>query len=111
MQTKNYFNDAYTSLTENRANQYYMNATFNRLTARGTKKNLCIIHVNIRSLKAIGDVLVSCLSTLNQSFHIICFTESWLGDLSIVLNDLFPQYLSFNSHRSGRRGGGTAVYI
>ena len=44
---------------ENRANQYYTNETFNRLASHGTNKNLSIIHANIRSLKANGDVLVT----------------------------------------------------
>ena len=54
---KNYFDNAYPSLAENRAGQYYANETFIRLTAHGTKKNLSIFHVNIISPEANGDVL------------------------------------------------------
>ena len=108
---ENYFNNACLSLAENRPNRYYTNEFFNRLTAHGTKKNLSILHVNVIFLKANGAVLASYLSTLNRSFDIVCFTETLLDDQSIVLNDFFPQCLSFSFHRNGRRGGGSAVYI
>ena len=99
------------SSAENRVNKYDTNETLNELAAHGTNKNLSIIHVSISSLKANGDVLVSYLSTLNQSFDINFFTEAWLDDQSVVLNNLFPQYLSCTSHRSSRRCGGSAVYV
>ena len=62
----NYFNEVYPSLAESGTNQYYTNETFNWLTAHGTGKYLTLIHANIRSLKANGDLLVRYLSTLNQ---------------------------------------------
>ena len=55
----NSFNEVFPSLAENRTNQYYTNEAFNRQTAHGTGKNLSLIHVNIRSLKANSDFLFS----------------------------------------------------
>ena len=46
------------------------------------------------------------MSSLDFTFSIICFSETWCDDLIIL-----PNYTSNHQKRSDRKGGGVSVYI
>ena len=50
------------------------------------------------------------LSSLEFSFSVICFSETWLDDLDNSTYEL-PNYISTHQARSDRRGGGVSIYI
>ena len=48
--------------------------------------NLIVFHLNIRSIAANGDDLVEYLETLNTTYDVICFCETWLNKDKILEN-------------------------
>ena len=66
-----------------------------------------ILLLNIRNIKKNFKLL---LSSLDFSFSVICFSETWFDDLDNSAYDL-PNYISKHQVRSDRRGGGVSVYI
>ena len=106
----NHFNELYPSLHSSSEQQYYDSDKFNSTFNLNTRNDLSIIHANIRSLSANGDMFVGFLSLLNRSFDVICFTETWLSQDGVVEN-FFPSYNGHHISRSTRRGGGVAIYI
>ena len=77
----NHFDQIYPSLQNSRINQYYDTESFNGLVSNFNQRDFSVMHLNINSIKANGDSLLSFLSTLNHKFDIICLTETRLGDL------------------------------
>ena len=57
-------------------------------------------------------ILKCFLSTLNSSFSIICFSETWLNDLNVYdLNYELPNYISAHQITSQYKEGEVSVYI
>ena len=50
------------------------------------------------------------MSSLDFTFSILCFSETWCDDLDNFTYDL-PNYTSNHQKRSDRKGGGVSVYI
>ena len=50
------------------------------------------------------------MSSLDYTFSIICFSETWCNDFDNFTYDL-PNYTSSHQKRSDRNGGGVSVYI
>ena len=69
-----------------------------------------ILHLNIRSIKKNFENFKLFLSSLEFSFSVICFSETWLDDLDKSTYEL-PNYISKHQARSDRRGGGVSIYI
>ena len=105
-----HFDEIYPSLNQNRQRQYYDHATFNSAFPNNSDSDLSIFHVNIQSIKAKGDKLISYLSLLKRKFDIICLTETWYGEEKIA-EIFFEQYMGFYSNRLSRKGGGACILI
>ena len=108
----NFFDSNYEGLQYGRSECNYFNTTrFNEDNSLAiNNKNLCAIHVNIRSLTSNGDTFIAYLDTLKLKFDIICFSETWLRKDNQIEN-YFPDYTSFHSMRTDRNGGGVSIFI
>ena len=53
------------------------------------------------------------MKSINFTFSVIWFSETWSHDLNITRNSLYelPNYTSNHQIRSDRKGGGVSVYI
>ena len=69
-----------------------------------------ILHLNIRTIKKNFKNFKLFLSSLDFSFSVICFSETWFDDLDNSPCDL-PNYISKHQVRSDRRRGGVSIYI
>ena len=108
----NHLNLLYPDLTANNRNQYYSDDKFNSVfCVNEVCRDLSVLHLNIRSMFKNGDALITYLSLLNRTFDIICLSETFVQDLSVVENFL-DGYKCFHSVRGGSRPrGGVAIYI
>ena len=106
------FFEAYPSLHDSQPKHYYDSKEFNEMYVKfsDTKKNLNVLNLNVRSLTANGDTLVSYLETLRVNFDIICITETWqkIESLSPIY---FPNYKSFGSFRANVLKRGVAILV
>ena len=69
-----------------------------------------ILHLNIRSIKKNFDNFKNFLCSLDFTFSVICFSETWLDKLNSFTYDL-PNYTSIHQKRSDRKGGEVSIYI
>ena len=106
----NHFDQIYRSLQNSRINQYYDTESFNGLVSNFNQRDFSVMHLNIKSIKANGDSLLSFVSTLNYKFDIVCVTETRLHDLEQA-NAVFQNYTSYKSNRVNRPRGGAVVFI
>ena len=108
----NFFDRHYEGLQYGPSESNYFNTTrFNEDDSFAiNNKNLCAIHVNIRSLTANGNTFIAYLETLKLKFDIICFSETWLRE-DYQIENYFPDYTSFHSMRTDRSGGGVSIFI
>ena len=53
------------------------------------------------------------LNSINFTFSIICFSETWLDETNSTENSSYelPNYMSKHQVRSDRRGGGVSIYV
>ena len=105
----NHFEELYPCLNDSQIEQYYSSDRFNSVFSSGSMNDLSIIHLNIRSLGANGDILNAYLSLLKLNFDIVCLTETWVSDSEIL--DVFQNYNGFHSIRQNRRGGGSSIFV
>ena len=110
---QHFFNNNYPSLTGNNSNQYFNIDTFcENFPAVGHEKDLNIFHINIRSIGTNGNDLITYLSNLGRTFHIICLTETWILNDFSIFSELFPCYRAVHSVRStSRPSGGASILI
>lgn len=56
------------------------------------------------------EIMTSYLFTLNHSFSVMAFSETWLKD---DITGLYPfsQYNAFHSCRKNKAGGGVSIYL
>lgn len=108
----NHFNELYPDLTTINRNQYYSDEKFNNVFGvSDDNRDLSVIHLNIRSMFKNGDAFITYLSLLNRTFDVICLTETFVQDVSLVEN-FIDGYKGFHSMRGGDRArGGCAIYV
>ena len=107
----NHFNEIFPNLSLGDASQYYNNDRFNDLFCMNDKRDLSVLHLNIRSMSRNGDCLITYLSLLDRKFDIICLSETFVNDVSIFENFL-DGYKGFHSIRDGNQArGGVAIYV
>ena len=72
-----------------------------------------ILDLNIRSIKKNFENFKMFLNSINFTFSIICFSETWLDETNSTENSLYelPNYISKHQVRSDRRGGGLSIYV
>ena len=108
---QNHFNEIYPGLLENGHNQYYNIDTFNDAYGVSGVCDLNVIHLNIRSMNRNGDTFLTYLSCLKRSFDVICLSETFVNDVSMVDNFL-EGYVGYHSIREGESSrGGVAIFI
>ena len=73
-----------------------------------------ILHLNFRSIKKrnIKNFKLE-LTSINFTFSVICFSETWLGDLTLRGNASYelPNYTSKHQERGDRKGGDASINI
>ena len=107
----NHFSELFPNYDDDSYNYYYTIDGFNEKFHTQNHSDFSLIHVNIRSLSKNGDSLVSLLNSLTVTFDVICLTETW-DQNSTVLNSYFPEYQGFHCSRPvGERGGGVSIFI
>ena len=105
----NHLNNVFPDLNNDNRSKYYDSDKFNSEIIHN-KDNFSILNLNIRSITANIDACNAFLSTLNNKFDILSFTESWLNDSSKNLINL-EDYYSFHTLRPVNRGGGVSIFI
>ena len=85
----------------------------NFLDNSSSPNHFSILHLNIRSIKKNFENLKLFLKSINFTFSVISFSETWLDYLSITRDSLYelPNYTSNHQIRSNRKRGGVSVYI
>ena len=69
-----------------------------------------VFHLNIRSIKKCFEIFNTFLFSLDFTFNIIFFSETWCAGSDNFIYDLL-NYTSNNQKGSDRRDGGVSVYI
>ena len=106
----NYFAEIFPDLNNSEHSDYYSKVKFNENCVTNVNDSN-IIHSNIRFLCAHHDEFLALLSILCVKFYILCFSESWLMDVTKQLIN-FRGYQSFHSLRPiNKRGGGISIFI
>ena len=107
----NHFDEIFSNLSLGNTSQYYDNERFNNLFCVNGERDLSVLHLNIRSMNKNGDCLITYLSLLNRKFDVLCLSETFVNDISIV-EDFLDGYRGFHSIRDGNRArGGVAIYV
>ena len=72
-----------------------------------------LLHLNIRSINKNFETFKQFYSSLNFTFSIICFSETWVDDDSINKNSLFQlqNYNVLHQIRNNRKGGGLCIFV
>ena len=107
------FFEAYPSLHDSQPKHYYNSNEFNEMYVKFSdmKNNLNVINLNVTSLRANGDTLVSYLKTVRVIFDIICITKMW-QKVETLRPIFFPNYKLFGSFRANDfKGGGVAILV
>ena len=70
-------------------------------------------HHQTKSIKKNFENFKMFLNSINFTFSIICFSETWLDETNSTENSLYelPNYMSKHQVRSDRRGGGVSIYV
>ena len=102
---------------ENLNTPYLFPEDFSRAYENESSSNyFSILHLNIRSIKENFEnfkmFLINQFS-INFTFSIVCFSETWLDETNSTENFLceLPNYMSKHYVRSDRRGGGVSLYV
>ena len=70
-------------------------------------------HHQTKSIKKNFENFKMFLNSINFTFSIICFSETWLDETNSTENSLceLPNYMSKHQVRSDQRGGGVSIYV
>ena len=114
-ETDNHRHDKYLDGIDPDINYYcndICNYTINIDKITNCKDELTIMNFNIRSIKKNFSNLEHLLSGLNCKLHIICLTESWLGENDNILDFELDGYHPPHQNRpNDLPGGGVITYI
>ena len=84
---------------------------FNHDDIKATHDNdFSILHINSRSFSKNFDNINDFLCSLNYTFPVICFSETWYNINESNLVDI-ENYVLHQVPRRGRRSGGVAIYV
>ena len=91
---------------------YYSPLQINSLFNANSKSvNLSIFHINIRSLSANHDKLVSVLTSCNFKFDLIILSEIWSSNISFYHNLFGKKYSFFYEGPSTSKAGGVGIFV
>ena len=89
---------------------YYLSDTFkDKFTGMNT--NLSLIHINSRSLSKDFQSITDYLLSLNHTFSIIGFSETWFSDTNTPQLTQMAGYTIVQSNRKSKKGGGVSQYV
>ena len=77
-------------------------------------ENLCLLHLNVRSINANFETFKCLLEDSHYIFNVICLSETWATDKSFSDNSHFhlQDYKAIHHERKqAKRGGGLLIYI
>ena len=90
---------------------YHCSDSFNDLI-KNKQSDLSIIHFNSRSLTKNMDQITDYLKTLNNTFDILAFSETWLNKNKVSSSLInIEGYHFVHDDRSHKRGGGVGLFI
>ena len=96
--------------TQNLNTLYILPKEFQKFIGSSSDDSSLILYLNIRSIKKYFDNFKLFFSTLDFSFSMICFSETWLDEVGNSLCEL-PNYISKHQVRDDRKGGGVSIDI
>ena len=91
---------------------YYVSEDLNDLSETIKTPELSLFHHNIRSLNKHSSDITNYLATINHTFNIYGFTETWFkyeDDSNLI--DIGENYSVLNAIRQDRSGGGASLFI
>ena len=108
----NYFNDGNLNNPET---QYFFPENIKETLIETTlHENLSCLHLNIRSLNSNFENFKYFLQECDNSFNIICLSETWSTNSSFLENSNFhlPNYDAIHYERkTNKKGGGVLIYV
>ena len=99
---------------ENLNSPYFFPEDFNGAYENESSSNyFSILHLNTRSIMKNFENFKMFLNSINFTFSIICFSETWLDETNSTETSLYelPNYVSKHQVRSDRRGRGVSIYV
>ena len=77
------------------------------------KDSFSVLHLNIRSMNKNFESFKEFYSKINFKFSIVCFSETWVDDISFSKNSNFQLsgYQVIHQTRKNRKGGGVCVFV
>ena len=91
---------------------YFNDFNFNAALNCDNRSTFSFMHVNIRSLPKNFDQMRNYLHTLHSDFSVMGLSETWLKNSDMPFNIYsIPGYQLETNNRTGRVGGGVALYI
>ena len=77
------------------------------------KDSFSVLHLNIRSMNKNFESFKEFYSKIKFKFSIVCFSETWVGDISFSKNSNFELsgYKVLHQTRKSFKGGGVCVFV
>ena len=97
-----------------RTSKVFRNQIESFLSEKEISETINVIHVNIKFLSKYFDNLLDFLRDSNNSFNILCITETWCTDSNIKNNANLhlPKFDIISQERkTNKSGGGVIIYI
>ena len=88
-----FFNDVFPTYSDGTHSPYYSLERYNN-EFRNASPSFNVLHMNVRSLNANGDLFSSFLNALHKTSDVFVMTETWLAEVSLELGT-FDGYNSF----------------
>ena len=104
-----FFNNVFPTYSDGTHSPYYSFEHYNN-EFRSASLSFNVLHMNVRSLNANGDLFSSFLNALYKIPDVFVITETWLVEVSLELGT-FDGYNSFQVVRNDARGGGVSVCV
>ena len=109
---ENFFNEVKTQNFE--CSNLFPNEIESFLSEKENSETINAIHVNIMSLSKNFDNLLDILRESENSFNVLCLTESWCADSTLKSNTNLhlPNFdIILQERKTNKRGGGVLIYI
>ena len=105
----NYFNEFSSQLTNSNS---YIEDTFQRYLRKNKidSKQFSLMHLNIRSIPRHFSEFTNYIDTLDHSFTIYAFSETWFNDSNAKCYSL-NDYNVESNYRQNRVGGGVSLFV
>ena len=77
------------------------------------KDSFSVLHLNIRIMNKNFEYFKEFYSRIKFKFSIVCFSETWVDDISLSKNSHFQlsRYKVLHQTRKNRKGGGVCIFV